>query len=144
MQNCRKRKSDLSILSNVQVQPNHSEFSDNELEDISLGDEVDETTLTRSSTPMPHSVALEVPRLLSRCLSTPSDGRHLSVRDQSAIQKALLESANKNPNLISISKSTVHRQRRINRTLTAAEIKESFVSNCPPFGIVHTYTKLIR
>lgn len=91
-----KSKSDLSIVSSGQQ--SDSEVSDDELEDISSGDEVDETTLNRStnSTPRPHSVTLEVPRSLSRCLSTTSDRRHLSVRDQSAIQKALLESANVN------------------------------------------------
>ncbi len=132
-----KSKSDLSIVS--KGQQSDSEVSDDELEDISSADEVDETTFNRStsSKPRPHSVTLEVPRSFSRCVSTTSDGRHLSVPDQSAIQKALLESPNVNPSLLSISKSTVHRQRRINRTLTAAEIKESFVSNLPPFGIVH-------
>jgi hypothetical protein len=138
-----KSKSDLSIVS----QQSDSEVSDDELEDISSsGDEVDETALniSTSSTPRPQSVTLEVPRSLSRCLSTTSDGRHLSVRDQSAIQKSFLASANVNPSLVSISKSTVHRQRRINRTLTAAEIKESFISNLSPFGIVHFDSKLIR
>ena len=139
-----KSKSDVSIVSSGQK--SDSEVSDDEIEHISSGDEVDETTLNKStsSTPRPQSVLLEVPRSLSRCLSTTSDGRHLSVRDHSAIQKALLESANVNPSLLSISKSTVHRQRRINRTLTAAEIKESFLSNLPPFGIVHFDSKLIR
>lgn len=60
-----KSKSDLSIVS----QQSDSEVSEDELEDISSGDEVDKTTLN-ISTPRPHSVALEVPRSLSRCLST--------------------------------------------------------------------------
>lgn len=121
-----KSKSDLSIVS----QQSDSEVSDDELEDISSsGDEVDETALniSTSSTPRPQSVTLEVPRSLSRCLSTTSDGRHLSVRDQSAIQKSFLASANVNPSLVSISKSTVHRQRRINRTLTAALLFQTYL-----------------
>lgn len=85
-----------------------------------------------------------VPRLLSRSLSTTSDGRHLSIRDQSAMQQAMLVAGNVSPAAVGTSKSTVHRHRQINRTQTAAEILQSFLSNLPPFVVIHFDSKLIK
>ena len=129
--------------------PNAEEFdsqsSADELDPPSSGDEVDESSFV-TSTPRPHStVSIELPRLsLARALSSTADARNLSVRDQSAMQKTLVEAGNLSPSLVPSSSATVHRQTRRNRLETAAEIKANFIANKPPFAVVHFDSKLIK
>lgn len=121
-----------------------SDLSADELDQFSSGDEVDESSLSTASTPRPSSVSMDVPRSLSRLLAGASDGRHLSIRDQSALQKALLQAVNISPGQVPSSITTVHRQRHENRVETAAEIKANFIANKPPFVVGQFDLKLIR
>lgn len=100
------------------------DLSDDELDQFSSGDKV-VSLLYKVSTPRPYSVSMEVPRSLSRLLAGASDGRHLSIRDQSALQKALLQAVNISPGQVPGSITTVRRPRHENRIETAAEIKKN-------------------
>lgn len=87
---------------------------------------------------------IEIPRTISRISCTVADGQMLSIRDQSAIQKAFLNAGSSDTSCTPTSKSSVHRYLRENRLKTAATIKSNFIENLPPYGFVHCDSKLIR
>ena len=119
-----------------------SSESEQSIPDSDLTD--DEYSTTRS-TPMPSSVILQIPaKTLTKETGQIADSRNLSIRDQLVFQSALVRAGGGNINDMSMSLSTVHRQRRENRKTIAEKISEDWLKQIPPFVIVHWDSKLIK
>jgi hypothetical protein len=91
------------------------------------------------------SISLNIPsRQLSEVVTPAADRSGLSIRQQLLIQSTIVTSSGGSLDEMSMSVSTVLRQRRVAREKTVAIIREKWSSTKPKFGVLHWDSKLIQ